>query len=184
MVAGSEVILLHLSIPILSALIGAVVLFFGRKLFWLCVAAIGFAAGVTLASHIVSEPTPLLQLSFAILLGFIGALLALFVQKLAIGLAGFIAGGRFAVGLIATFVAQYASHYWLIFIIGGLIGTVLLLMLFDWALIFVSSLIGAHLITSAISLPPSGEVLLFSALVLFGVLVQAASMRKKSLAPA
>ena len=175
---------MSLSIPILSAAIGVVVLLFGRKLFWLCVAAIGFAAGVTLASHIVSEPTPLLQLTFAILLGFIGALLALFAQKLAIGLAGFIAGGRFAVGLAATFVAQYASHYWLIFIIGGLIGTVLLLMLFDWALIFVSSLIGAHLITSAISLPVTGEVLLFSALVLFGILVQAATMRRRRTLPA
>ena len=167
------------SIPILSAVIGALVLLFGRKLFWLCVAAIGFAAGVTLAAQIVNEPTPLLQLSFAILLGFIGALLALFVQKLAIGLVGFIAGGRFAVGLAATFVAQYASHYWLIFVIGGLIGTVLLLMLFDWALILVSSLIGAHLITSAIALPPTGEILLFSALVLFGMLVQAATLRKR-----
>ena len=174
---------MNTSIPILSAVIGTVVLLFGRKLFWLCVAAIGFAAGATLASHIVSEPTPLVQLSFAVLLGFIGALLALFLQKLAIGLTGFIAGGRFAIGLVATFVTQYASHYWLIFIIGGLIGTVLLLMLFDWALIFVSSLIGAHLIASAISLPPTGEILLFSALALFGVLVQAASMRKKSLAP-
>src|SRR5207247_10786040 len=73
---------MNASIPILSAVIGAVVLLFGRKLFWLCVAAIGFAAGVTLASHIVSEPTALLQLTFAILLGFIGALLALFLQKL------------------------------------------------------------------------------------------------------
>jgi hypothetical protein len=175
---------MNASIPILSAAIGVAVLLFGRKLFWLCVAAIGFAAGVTLASHIVSEPTPLLQLSFAILLGFIGALLALFVQKLAIGLAGFIAGGRFAVGLVATFVAQYASHYWLIFVIGGLIGTILLLMLFDWALIFVSSLIGAHLITSAISLPSTGAVLLFSALVLFGVLVQTATMRRRRTLPA
>ena len=172
---------MNASIPILSAVIGAVVLLFGRNLFWLCVAAIGFAGGVTIASHIVSEPTPLLQLTFAILLGFIGALLALFLQKLAIGLVGFIAGGRFAVGLMATFVGQYPLHYWLIFIVGGLIGTVLLLMLFDWALIFVSSLIGAHLITSAISLPPTGEILLFTALVLFGVLVQAASIRKKSL---
>src|SRR5438552_13812308 len=73
---------MNASIPILSAAIGAVVLLFGRKLFWLCVAAIGFAAGVTLASHIVSEPSALLQLTFAILLGFIGALLALFLQKL------------------------------------------------------------------------------------------------------
>src|SRR5436305_5587317 len=120
---------MNASIPILSAVIGAVVLLFGRKLFWLCVAAIGFAAGVTLASHIVSEPSPLLQLTFAILLGFIGALLALFLQKLAIGLAGFLAGGRFAVGLVATFLAQYASHYWINFIIGGFIGTILLQMI-------------------------------------------------------
>jgi Domain of unknown function (DUF4203) len=175
---------MNASIPILSAAIGVIVLLFGRKLFWLCVAAIGFAAGVTLASHVVTEPTALLQLTFALLLGFIGALLALFLQKLAIGLVGFIAGGRFAVGLVAAFVTQYASHYWLIFLIGGLIGTVLLLLLFDWALIFVSSLIGAHLITSAISLPPTGEILLFSALVLFGVLVQAATMRKKRTLPA
>src|SRR2546429_385631 len=136
---------MNASIPILSVVIGAVVLLFGRKLFWLCVAAIGFAAGVTLASHLVNEPTALLQLTFAILLGFIGALLALFLQKLAIGLAGFLAGGRLAVGLVATFMAQYASDYWLTFIIGGLIGAVLVLVLFDLALTFISSLIFAHL---------------------------------------
>src|SRR5438270_9791064 len=146
---------MNASIPILGAVMGAVVLLFGRKLFWLCVAAIGFAAGVTLASHLVSEPTALLQLTFALLLGLIGALLALFLQKLAIGLAGFLAGGRLAVGLAATFVAQYASYYWLTFIFGGLIGAILLLLLFDWALIFLSSIIGAHIVTSAISFSPT-----------------------------
>src|SRR2546423_6856967 len=138
---------MNASIPILSVVIGAVVLLFGRKLFWLCVAAIGFAAGVTLASHLVNEPTPLLQLTFAILLGFIGALLALFLQKLAIGLAGFLAGGRLAVGLVATFMAQYALYYSLTFIIGGLFGALLLLMLIDCALIFISLLVGAPLAT-------------------------------------
>src|SRR5438132_13534654 len=132
---------MNASIPILSVVIGAVVLLFGRKLFWLCVAAIGFAAGVTLASHLVSEPTPLLQLTFAVLLGLIGALLALFLKKLAIGLAGFLAGGRLAVGLVATFMAQYASYYWLTFIIGGLICQILLLLFVDLAVIFMSSII-------------------------------------------
>src|SRR5258705_11810661 len=106
---------MNASIPILSVMIGVVVLLFGRKLFWLCVAAIGFAAGVTLALHLGTEPTPLLQLTFAILLGFIGALLALFLQKLAIGLAGFLAGGRLAVGLVATVIGPYASDYLLPF---------------------------------------------------------------------
>src|SRR2546430_13037345 len=137
---------MNASIPILSAVIGAVVLLFGRNLFWLCVAAIGFAAGVTLASHLMSEPTALLQLTFALLLGFIGALLALFLQKLAIGLAGFVAGGRLAVGLVATFLVQYASHFWLTFIIGGFIGAGLFLMLFAWGLIFVSALVVRHFV--------------------------------------
>ena len=58
------------------------------------------------------------------------------------------------------------------------IGAILLLLLFDWALIVVSSLIGAHLIQSTIVLPPSGSTILFIGLVILGVLVQAASLRR------
>lgn len=157
---------------------GAVILFFGRKLFWLCVAAIGFAAGVELAPYVVHEPTSLLQLTFAVLLGFIGALLALFLQKIAIGVAGFVAGGRLAVGLVATFFVQYAAHFWLTFLIGGIFGALLLLALFDWAVIFISSLIGAHLISSAVALPETGHALLFAALVIFGMVAQAMTFRR------
>ena len=75
---------MNLSVPIISAIIGVAILFFGRRLFWLCVAAVGFAAGVELAPHLMHEPTPLLALSIALVLGFIGALLATFLQKIAI----------------------------------------------------------------------------------------------------
>jgi hypothetical protein len=50
--------------------------------------------------------------------------------------------------------------------------------LFDWALIIVSSLIGAHLIQSAIVLPASGSTILFIGLAVLGILVQAASFRR------
>src|SRR6476659_9075968 len=99
---------MNASIPVLSVVIGAVILLFGRKLFWLCVAAIGFAAGIELAPMIMHEPTPLLALTVALVLGFIGALLALFVQKVAIAAAGFLAGGKLAVALVAAFFAQNA----------------------------------------------------------------------------
>ncbi len=100
---------MNASLPIISALIGVVVLFFGRKLFWLCVAALGFAAGVELAPHLLHEPTPLLQLTIALVLGFLGALLATLLQKLAIGVVGFAAGGRLAVGIAATFFVDHAQ---------------------------------------------------------------------------
>ena len=60
------------------------------------------------------------------------------------------------------------------FVVGGIIGAILLLAVFDWALIVVSSLIGAHLIQSAIVLPPTGSTLVFIGLAILGIFVQAA----------
>jgi hypothetical protein len=173
---------MQLSVPIIGALIGALILFFGRKLFWLCVAAVGFAAGVELAPHLIQEPTPLLALTVALVLGLIGALLALFLQKIAIALAGFFAGGKLAVAIAAAFFSQHAQSWGLTFLIGGIIGAILLLVLFDWALIVLSSVVGAHLIQNAIALPPTGTGILFIALVVVGVIVQAASLRRTRVA--
>src|SRR5438552_3513653 len=171
---------MNFSIPILSILIGVVILLFGRKLFWLCVAAIGFAAGVELAPHLAQDPSALLSLTIALLLGIIGALLALFLQKIAIAVLGFLAGGKLAGAIAAAFFVHYAQHSTIIFVIGGVIGALLLLVLFDWALIVVSSLIGAHLLVyqSTIALPQSGSIILVIGLSVVGILVQAASLRR------
>ena len=169
---------MHFSVAIVGALIGIVILFFGRKLFWLCVAAVGFAAGVEIAPHLVQQPSTLLALTVALILGLLGALLALFLQKIAIAVLGFLAGGKLAGAIAAAFFVQYAQHSTVIFVIGGIIGAILLLILFDWALIVVSSLIGAHLVQSAIVLPASGSTILFIGLVVLGILIQAASLRK------
>ena len=165
------------TVPLVGALIGIVILFFGRKLFWLCVAAVGFVAGIELAPHLVTEPSPLLQLTIAIVLGIIGALLALFLQKIAIAVFGFLAGGKLAGAIAAAFFVHYAQYSAVIFVVGGLIGALLLLTLFDLALIVISSLIGAHLIQSAIDLPPAGSTIVFLGLAVIGILVQA-SMRR------
>src|SRR6266571_232037 len=169
---------MQFSVPIFSILIGVVILFFGRKLFWLCVAAVGFAAGVEIAPHLVQDPSALLALTVALLLGVIGALLALFLQKIAIAVLGFLAGGKLAGAIAAAFLVHYAQYSTIIFVAGGLVGAILLLVLFDWALIIVSALIGAHLIQSAIILPPSGSTIVFIGLTLIGILVQAASLRR------
>jgi hypothetical protein len=169
---------MHFSVPIVGALIGAVILLFGRKLFWLCVAAIGFAAGVEIAPHLVQEPSPLLALTVAIVLGLIGALLALFLQKVAIAVLGFLAGGKLAGAIAAAFFVQYAQHSTITFLIGGIVGAILMLVVFDWALIVVSALIGAHLIQSAIVLPQQGSTIIFLGLAVIGMVVQAASLQR------
>ncbi len=168
---------MQFSVAIVGALIGAVILFFGRKLFWLCVAAVGFAAGVEIAPHLVHEPSPLLALAVALVLGLIGALLALFLQKVAVAVLGFLAGGKLAGAIAAAFFVHYAQYSTIIFLVGGVVGAILLLAVFDWALIVVSSFIGAHLIQSAIVLPASGSTIVFIGLAVLGILVQAASLR-------
>jgi len=63
-------------------------------------------------------------------------------------------------------------HVW----IGGIIGALLLLAC-SIGVDFLSSVVGAHLIQSAMVLPQSGSTILFVGLAAIGVIVQAASMR-------
>src|SRR6266478_7235549 len=169
---------MHYSVPVVGALIGIVILFFGRKLFWLCVAAVGFLAGIELAPHLVTEPSPLLELAVALVLGVLGALLAFLLQKIAVAVVGFLAGGKLASAIAAAFFVHYSQYSTIIFVVGGLIGAMLLLFLFDWALIVVSSFIGAHMIQNAIVLPSSGATIVFLGLAIVGMVVQAASLRR------
>jgi hypothetical protein len=172
---------MHSSVTIVGVLIGIAILFFGRKLFWLTVAAVGFAVGVEIAPLLVNESSSLLALLIALVLGILGALLALFLQKVAIAVLGFFAGGKLATAIAAAFFVHYAQHSTIIFVIGGIIGAILLLAVFGWALIVVSSFIGAYLIQSAIVLPPTGSTLVFIGLAIVGIFVQAASFRRSAI---
>jgi hypothetical protein len=172
---------MHSSVTIVGVLIGIVILFFGRKLFWLCVAAVGFAAGVQIAPLLVNEASSLLALVIALVFGLLGVLLAFFIQKIAIAILGFLAGGKLATAIAAAFFVQYAQYSTIIFVIGGIVGAILLLAVFGWALIVVSSFIGAYLIHSAIVLPPTGSTLVFIGLAILGIFVQAVSFRRSAI---
>ncbi len=172
---------MHSSVTIVGVLIGIVILFFGRRLFWLCVAAVGFAVGVEIAPLLVNEASSLLALVIALVFGVLGVLLAFFIQKVAIAVLGFLAGGKLATAIAAAFFVQYAQYSTIIFVIGGIIGAILLLAVFDWALIVVSSFVGAYLIQTAIVLPPTGSTLVFIGLAILGIFVQAVSFRRSAI---
>ena len=63
------------------------------------------------------------------------------------------------------------------FVLGGIVGALLLLALFDWALIFFSAIEGARLIAGSIHLPTTGATVLVVALAVFGIFVQGAMFR-------
>ena len=134
-----------------------------------------------IAPHLVNEHSSLLLLLVALAFGVLGALLALFLQKIAIAVLGFLAGGKLASAIAVAFFVHYAQYSTIIFVIGGIIGAILLLAVFGWALIVVSSFIGAYLIQSAIVLPPTGSTLVFIGLAIVGIFVQAASFRRSAI---
>jgi MFS family permease len=152
----------------LLALLALAVLLAGRKLYWLFVAAVGFTLGLT----IFTDASPLAideqwGILLALLAGLAGAIIALFFQKLMVALAGAGAGAFLGVHL-----AKYlgASEWnWLAILIGVIFGAILMLIIFDWALIFLSSFIGASMLVR-------GEIdhspLLFLGLFAVGLLVQ------------
>lgn len=168
---------MHPPILIVSLLIGCALLFFGRRLFWLLVAALGFAIGLQLAPYLSQNPPLWLSLLLSLGLGLLGALLAVMLQKLAIGIAGFLVGGRVAVAIAAAFWVNHAHYSIIIFVAGGIIGALLLVALFNWALIIFSAIEGACLIADAVHLPSTGTTVMVVALAIFGFLVQAAMFR-------
>jgi hypothetical protein len=169
---------MNFPLPIISALLGLALLLFGRRLFWLFVAALGFAIGLQLAPHLSQSPPLWLSLLLSLGLGLAGVLLALLLQKLAIAIAGFLAGGSIAVALTAAFLTNSAHYSVITFVIGGIIGALLLVALFDWALIIFSAIEGARLITGALHLPSTGTTIILFVLALFGIIVQASMFQR------
>jgi hypothetical protein len=173
----------NISVPIIGVIVGTVILLFGRKLFWLFVAALGFAVGIEIAAYFMRDPPLWMTLVISLGLGILGALLAIMLQKLAIAVAGFVAGGRLASVLLAAFFVDYSHYRGITFVIGGILGALLLLALFDWVLILLSSVEGAHLIGNGIVLPQTGAAIMFCALVVIGVIVQGSMLRRSRRTP-
>jgi hypothetical protein len=68
---------------------------------------------------------------------------------------------------------------WLPFLIGGFIGALLLVVLFNWALIVLSSLAGANFILQGIRITALPAVGLFILLVVVGIVIQGILLRKR-----
>ena len=162
---------------ILNIIVGVALLFFGRKVFWLFVAGVGFVVGMSLAANIFNGPD-WLNITIGLVVGFVAALLAVFVQHFAIGLAGFLAGGYIALQILPMFNLEGGWIPWLGFIIGGIIGVILVGAVLDWALIILSSTAGACLVIEAFNLRDVLGFLVFITLIVMGMFFQARKLRE------
>jgi len=160
---------------IFYAIIGILLLTLGRKLFWLFVGCVGFVAGLQMAQlYFGPEPFWIVWVA-ALFFGLIGALLALFFQTIAIGLGGFAAGSTISIYLAMKMGLAAVP---LIGTAGGIVGAILLYLMFDWALIGLSSFAGATLIVQVLPWSSAAETVVYIVLIVAGIWFQAALLRK------
>jgi hypothetical protein len=156
----------------INAILGAALLVAGRKLFWLFVGAAGFVTGFQLTTRFFQGPEGI-AITVGLVAGLLFAAVAIFLQTIAIGIAGFLAGGYVLLALTASLGLEIPT--WIIYIVGGIIGVILVTFLFDWAIITLSTLAGASLVVEAFQLQHAG--LIFMILVLAGVIIQGTALR-------
>ena len=178
-----------LSIDTTRILLGVLLLAFGRRLFWLFVGAVGFVGAIQFANRYLQGQPDETVVIFALIAGFVAAIMAVTLRKIALGAAGFLVGGYLFMNLLAATgqehqvalaVGQGGAQLapWLAFLVGGLLGAVLMNALFVWTLIVLSSMSGAALICESLRLQSQPSSIIFTVLVFVGVLAQSGLMRR------
>ena len=157
---------------------GAVLLLLGRRVFWLVLGLLGFVAGFALAGRWLADQPRWLALAVGVAAGLVGAILALFLQKVAVALAGFLLGGAAGVWLAGHWSLAPEGQV-LAFVVAGILAAILALWLFEAALVVVSASAGAALILRAVDLRPGLELLVFFLLALVGLAVQVRGFERR-----
>lgn len=153
----------------IRGILGAIFLFFGRDLNFL------FAGGMAalIAQRVLPNLPPTwpgwADLAFIIGMGIIAAALTVTHERSGYALSGFLGGAYF---LADYYVPNFTSIPWLPFIVGGVIGGVLLGIFTEWALMIVSSLVGAFFVVDLFRLSPEVKIMISGGLFLAGALTQ------------
>ena len=151
---------------------GVLLLFLGRKLFWLFVAVVGFILGSTYIPQLMPNQPQSVILTISLIAGLLGALMVALTQKVAVGVAGFIAGGYIVFYLLQFLILQTGDYQWMVILAGALIGAVLAGSMFDWALILITSASGATLISQGLSLAMLTSAVLLLGFFILGIVAQ------------
>jgi hypothetical protein len=167
---------------VINILLGSALLLAGRKLFWLFIGIVGFITGVQLAATFWTGPE-WTAIIVGIIVGVLFSLLAVFIEALAIGIAGFLVGGFVLTTFTNALGFTDGLLFWLFFAIGGMVGLLLVMFLFDWALIVLSSLAGASLVVQALFAQDGPGGLVFIGLFLLGLLIQGLTLMREETPP-
>ena len=169
---------------LIRILVGILLLTLGYQMFWLFVGGVGFVTAIRVTDLWTLTMPTWATLLIALFVGILGAVLAIIAQEFAVGLAGFLAGGAVALGFASMLGVQVGLPMpaigWILMSIGAVAGLILAILLFDWAVLILSSLSGAILIAQSLQLSPPLTLLVTGVLCVVGFIIQLSWMQKQS----
>lgn len=148
---------------------GLILVFLGRRLFWFFVGVVGFVFGFRVGLAVFSDSSVTLLLAAAV--GVVAALLSVVLEKVLIVLAG-AAAGWLLFARLAEILGAGPQISPVLAIGGAVLFAVVSLLIFDVALVVISSLSGAALVLEPFTLAGTLELLALAAIAAIGIATQ------------
>lgn len=169
-------------LSVIALIFGLVTLFFGRKLFWVFAALIGLTVGLLISSQFLQEYISVVHFFIAALLAIGFAVLAVYVEKFMIVLAGFLGAGLLGYFLAGLFKVPPSTQL-ILFLAAGVLGAVLISRYMEWALIVISAFLGAIMAGAGLGgltrFNFLVDLLIFFALLAGGLFYQSRGLKRK-----
>lgn len=154
---------------VITAIIGGAFLFLGRELNFFFAAALAALLGLRLTPFLPSQWPAWSDHIFMIGLAVVTAGIVIARERFGYFLSGFLVGGYFLVQYYEPGVLRLPL---LPLLVGGMIGSIVIGLFTEWALMVVSCLVGAYYLTDLFLLSPTAELLVGSGLFVIGALTQ------------
>ena len=154
---------------VMRAIIGVVFLFAGRELNFFFAAAMAALIGLRLTPLLPAQWPAWSDYAFMLGLALLAAATCLRSERIGYFLSGFLVGSYF---LVEYYEPGVLTLPLLPFLVGGVIGSVIIGIFTEWALMLVSCLVGAYFLTGLFTLSPTAELLVGGGLFVIGALTQ------------
>jgi len=161
---------------IAQVVVGLILVFMGRRLFWFFVGVVGFFLGFKVGLSLSYDAT--ISFFAACIVGVIAALLSVVLEKVLIVLAG-AASGWLLFTRLAEVLSIDARVSPLVAVAGAVLFAIVSLMVFDAALIVISALSGATLVLEPVAIAGALGLILFVALAGAGIAAQFSQLRDR-----
>ena len=158
-----------INVTLVRGIFGAILLFLGRELNFVFAGTIAALYGFRLAPLLPNDWPAWSDAAFIIGLAVIAAAIPIINEKFGYYLSGFLGGGFF---LVEYFAPGTSTLPLIPFFVGSVIGAMIMGFFTEWAMMIISSIVGAFFIVDLFTLRREVEMMISGGLFLIGALVQ------------